>query len=523
MEIVGDSSPPVVDMTSGEACVSCSERNGENVKILSCGHWTHLSCLRTRLENFLTALDSGFFTLPRCPSDAHCALGWSDVAMAKEMGEKSMRKLANVIMNNVESGIPHEEVTARVNDIAGRLVQLIALYSKPDTPTKRRKTKKKARRAGFPNNNGVGFGGSAQSDAKLAKTSVIKANTRNHATDQLLVAALKDIRRSLSRVAFLSTHHAPRASSQRTQCDDALVVGYLFLIKAKAGASALDVLLSLWRNDSLMDITTRLTLYKECLLLIEEMLAYQETAFVLFAKCDSDEADASSTAQSKKRRRQSDELSKVLTAQDSADTLFSLLLKVCAQGKIFLRRGANLESDGLEVFVTDLKSVSDRLEKYGTKSKLANGVQKKTRRAIQKRRHMLLKAKNLSKEDREKAYTVALQELSFKAVAMSDMIRANMLSHLFHNTALQCTQALGSNRKRITRISRELSTLSTSLPANWGSSIFVRADQDRPDLLVALILGPEGTPYQNGAFVFDIWLPGGYPSVPPKVLLTTTG
>jgi len=51
----------------------------------------------------------------------------------------------------------------------------------------------------------------------------------------------------------------------------------------------------------------------------------------------------------------------------------------------------------------------------------------------------------------------------------------------------------------------------------------VRVDQSRTHLWKALITGPDDTPYSNGAFVFDIALPPDYPSVAPKVLLTTTG
>lgn len=36
-------------------------------------------------------------------------------------------------------------------------------------------------------------------------------------------------------------------------------------------------------------------------------------------------------------------------------------------------------------------------------------------------------------------------------------------------------------------------------------------------------MGPEGTPYENGVFLFDIWLPPSYPEVPPKVQFLTTG
>ena len=37
------------------------------------------------------------------------------------------------------------------------------------------------------------------------------------------------------------------------------------------------------------------------------------------------------------------------------------------------------------------------------------------------------------------------------------------------------------------------------------------------------MIGPAGSPYENGCFEFDIWLPPEYPAAPPKVLLVTTG
>lgn len=39
----------------------------------------------------------------------------------------------------------------------------------------------------------------------------------------------------------------------------------------------------------------------------------------------------------------------------------------------------------------------------------------------------------------------------------------------------------------------------------------------------AMIIGPPDTPYANGCFIFDIFLPADYPVRPPKVNLITTG
>ena len=38
-----------------------------------------------------------------------------------------------------------------------------------------------------------------------------------------------------------------------------------------------------------------------------------------------------------------------------------------------------------------------------------------------------------------------------------------------------------------------------------------------PYALCPYYLGPMGTPYQNGCFEFDVFLPADYPNTPPKV------
>ena len=37
-----------------------------------------------------------------------------------------------------------------------------------------------------------------------------------------------------------------------------------------------------------------------------------------------------------------------------------------------------------------------------------------------------------------------------------------------------------------------------------------------------MIIGPRGTPYENGCFIFDIYLPGDYNNVAPLVSSMTT-
>ena len=76
---------------------------------------------------------------------------------------------------------------------------------------------------------------------------------------------------------------------------------------------------------------------------------------------------------------------------------------------------------------------------------------------------------------------------------------------------------------RLKRLAKELADLSDSLPLSASSTVWVRLLEGRMDALQAMISGPEGTPYSNGLFLFDVFFPENYPAEPPKVNLQTTG
>ncbi|XP_058754821.1 putative ubiquitin-conjugating enzyme E2 38 [Vicia villosa] len=63
------------------------------------------------------------------------------------------------------------------------------------------------------------------------------------------------------------------------------------------------------------------------------------------------------------------------------------------------------------------------------------------------------------------------------------------------------------------KIQEEWKILEKHLP----DTIFVRVYESRMDLMRAVIIGAEGTPYHDGLFFFDIFFPSGYPNVPPNV------
>lgn len=104
----------------------------------------------------------------------------------------------------------------------------------------------------------------------------------------------------------------------------------------------------------------------------------------------------------------------------------------------------------------------------------------------------------------------------------SDMKELQLSECVFKNHHY-INEKIDPSKVCIQKLSRELSTYQNSLPLDFSSSVFVRYDENNMQLIKALIIGPEDTPYENGCFEFDIFIPNNYPNEPPKVNLQTTG
>lgn len=98
-----------------------------------------------------------------------------------------------------------------------------------------------------------------------------------------------------------------------------------------------------------------------------------------------------------------------------------------------------------------------------------------------------------------------------------DGIEEDFTSHFYKE------KSFNPEKQCLSKISKELSTYHNSLPLNYESSVFVRYNENNVQLIKALIIGPDNTPYENGCFLFDIYIPDNYPSDPPLVNLQTTG
>ncbi|KAH7283755.1 hypothetical protein KP509_34G022600 [Ceratopteris richardii] len=85
----------------------------------------------------------------------------------------------------------------------------------------------------------------------------------------------------------------------------------------------------------------------------------------------------------------------------------------------------------------------------------------------------------------------------------------NFTDHHFKDDVCQ-----PSNQRRWSKkIQQEWAMLEKCLP----ETIFVRVFEDRMDLMRSVIVGASGTPYHDGLFFFDLYLPAEYPSSPPHV------
>lgn len=90
-----------------------------------------------------------------------------------------------------------------------------------------------------------------------------------------------------------------------------------------------------------------------------------------------------------------------------------------------------------------------------------------------------------------------------------EMLEAAPAEHHYYSQEI-----LPPSKAFIARLMKENKALANSLPEN----ITVRTYEDRSDLMRVLIIGPEGTPYADAPFVFDVYLnPTKFPYAPPEV------
>jgi len=322
---------------------------------------------------------------------------------------------------------------------------------------------------------------------------------------------------------------------------------------ANPQTTILAALITYWRNDSLMDVGERLDLYSTLLEVFKSFTSMPPGTGLpglLFLEAQTqDESNGSDTKEGVPQnedvnaKQGSDVQSTSLADRRMRHHIFAYAKLLCKQGEsislapdafsaisdplIHLPEVADFEYARLDVFFKSLRLAVKNAEAFAKASKLYQAelqllgpIKRSERRDLLR---MSAAGLDLEGDKLQQGYINAIKGLQFRSVALLDVaaIDASKVSYAYHEMATN--PFMSFSRARMARISKEMSTMTTSLPLSWGSSVCIRADESRPDVMSCLILGPENTPYANGAFVFDIFLPFQYPSVPPKVILKTTG
>jgi baculoviral IAP repeat-containing protein 6 len=258
---------------------------------------------------------------------------------------------------------------------------------------------------------------------------------------------------------------------------------------------------NLLRNDSMSDILTRSILFLSLFKFLS-FVAHDPDAIKLINEHPPDHTDPSSEPHRKKPL-----LDPAASAEHSPSCLdlFESLVRQCSVFEKTLHKSSEPSfSSSADVIDVVSSSSSDQVIQAirQTNSSLL---------AATFRAPILLNDDDDDDDDYywPGAYDKKLKPLSFTQTAIS--ANHSFASGISTNSAAlpyykRPVSFSNTPSNRLNRIAKEIASLSTNLPVNEQTSIFVLADEDRIDLLKAIVTGPAGTPYEHGVFEFGKYL-----------------
>ncbi|MCJ1394315.1 hypothetical protein MMC18_007193 [Xylographa bjoerkii] len=268
----------------------------------------------------------------------------------------------------------------------------------------------------------------------------------------------------------------------------------------------------LLRNDSLTDISKRGKLYHSLLAFVEKIGTHKDTRFLVtdarFSKkrspglavlsSGSSDEDQNSSKPSKRMGKGNAEGALLLEVERSKDAMTSSLFQ--SMENLYKQSSALIKATEVSK-----KGFAD-----------ASGQE------------MLALARHVTQ-----VYDILRPEMAEDSTSESDATNSSYARWTEYNAAHRVEYTSGvmagmhfqlmaqhireSPRQRLRKITMELADMTTSLPDN----IFVKVQEERPDVMKCLIIGPGDTPYEGGIFEFDILCDKDYPCEPPKVAFLT--
>ncbi|XP_036448647.1 baculoviral IAP repeat-containing protein 6-like [Colossoma macropomum] len=274
------------------------------------------------------------------------------------------------------------------------------------------------------------------------------------------------------------------------------------------------------RNDSVLDMARHVPLYRALL----ELLRAISTCTGLVPLLLPLSGDASEEEEEDERSESQTSVGMLLAKMKTCvDTYTNRLRSKKDKSKgVMKTEPSDPEPEGLTLLVPDIQKTAEIVYAATTSLRQANHE----RKLAECSRKAAARPKPLSiLRSLEEKYVAAMKKLQFDTFEMvCEDEDAKLVFKVNYHYMSQVKNASDANSAaRARRLAQEAVTLSTSLPLSSSSSVFVRCDEERLDIMKVLITGPADTPYANGCFEFDVYFPQDYPNSPPLVNLETTG
>lgn len=238
---------------------------------------------------------------------------------------------------------------------------------------------------------------------------------------------------------------------------------------------------------SLLDVKTRLSVYKLCFNIISELI--HEETMNLFA----------------------------IKYENSSDTLYDTLTKLYDLLKTTQSIGVDenehddKELQYLEFETTMVNTIEVMLIPLYQEHQFLTEQKKTTSVAIL----------SIANTDVKQQYVDTMSKLKFKH---ADVLSTNFKADF--KAAYEKSLSSGANftncRKRL-RIEIPTFKQDGSLPIDYDSSIFVRVDESNPMIIRMLVTGPKDTPYDSSCMIFDFYTAETYPTNCPFVKFMNHG
>ncbi|KAM4615408.1 dual E2 ubiquitin-conjugating enzyme/E3 ubiquitin-protein ligase BIRC6 [Polymixia lowei] len=276
------------------------------------------------------------------------------------------------------------------------------------------------------------------------------------------------------------------------------------------------------RNDSVLDMARHVPLYRALLELLRAISTC--TALVPLLLPLSGDPGLEEEEEEEERSEGQTSVGMLLAKMKTCvDTYTNRLRSKKDKSKgVVKTESSDPEPEGLTLLVPDIQRTAEIVYAATTSLRQANQERKlaESSKKVSSRPKPLSVLRSL-----EEKYVAAMKKLQFDTFEMvSEDEDGKLVFKVNYHYMSQVKNASDANSAaRARRLAQEAVTLSTSLPLSSSSSVFVRCDEERLDIMKVLITGPADTPYANGCFEFDVYFPQDYPNSPPLVNLETTG